>query len=67
MPFDSNGNAGPTVPGFNGRVVGGWAQQPGGTVVYELIEDLGAEAESAVAAEAERLAGCLAVSVGTPR
>lgn len=66
MLFDRNGNAGPTV-WCDGRVVGGWAQRPGGEVVFTLFEDIGGEAERAVAAEAERLAGWLEGSVITPR
>ncbi len=66
MLFDRNGNAGPTV-WCDGRVVGGWAQLPGGDVVFKLLEDIGGEAERAVAAEAERLAGWLEGSVITPR
>jgi hypothetical protein len=56
--FDSNGNAGPTV-WWDGRVVGGWAQRKDGDVVFRLLEDVGGEAEQAVAAEAERLAAWL--------
>ena len=52
--FDSNGNAGPTV-WWDGRVVGGWSQRPSGEVVFELLEDVGADAVRAVEAEAERL------------
>jgi hypothetical protein len=56
--FDRNGNAGPTV-WRNGRIVGGWAQRADGEVVYRLLEDTGAEAASAVAAEAARLTAWL--------
>ncbi len=56
--FDSNGNAGPTV-WWDGRVVGGWSQRKDGEIVWELLEDVGAEARSAVEAEAERLAAWL--------
>ena len=35
--FDRNGNAGPTV-WADGRVVGGWAQRPDGTIAVELLE-----------------------------
>jgi hypothetical protein len=52
--FDRNGNAGPTV-WCDGRVVGGWTQREDGVVVYQVFEDIGAEATAAVAAEAERL------------
>jgi hypothetical protein len=66
MLFDRNGNAGPTV-WWDGRVVGGWAQRPGGDVVYRLLEDVGAEAQAAVALEAERLTRWLAAVRVTPR
>ncbi len=56
--FDSNGNAGPTV-WWNGRVVGGWSQRKDGEIVWELLEDVGAEARSVVEAEAGRLAAWL--------
>ena len=54
--FDRSGNAGPTV-WWDGRVVGGWAQRPGGEIRFRLFEDAGADAVAAVGAEAERLAG----------
>ena len=56
--FDSNGNAGPTV-WWDGRVVGGWSQRKDGEIVWELLEDVGADARAAVEAEAERLAAWL--------
>ena len=40
--FDRNGNAGPTV-WWDGRVVGGWSQREDGEIVFELLEDVGAE------------------------
>jgi hypothetical protein len=52
--FDTNGNAGPTV-WWDGRVVGGWSQRRDGEIVFKLLEDVGAEGDAAVAAEAERL------------
>ena len=45
--FDRNGNAGPTV-WVDGRIVGGWAQRATGEVVYELLEDVGRAATTAV-------------------
>jgi Winged helix DNA-binding domain len=45
--FDRYGNIGPTV-WCDGRIVGGWAQRPGGEVVHRLLEDVGAEASAAV-------------------
>lgn len=53
--FDSNGNAGPTV-WWDGRVVGGWSQRRNGEIVYQLLEDVGADAVRAVEAEAARVA-----------
>ncbi|MBV2154135.1 winged helix DNA-binding domain-containing protein [Kitasatospora sp. SUK 42] len=64
--FDRAGNAGPTV-WWCGEVVGGWAQRADGEVVWRLLRDVGAEAERAVAAEAERLAGWLGEVRVTPR
>jgi len=64
--FDTNGNAGPTV-WVDGRVVGGWAQRRSGEVVVELLEDVGAEAGQAIAAEAERLTAWLGDVRVTPR
>jgi hypothetical protein len=64
--FDRTGNIGPTV-WWDGRVVGGWAQVPDGSVVWRLLEDVGAEAESAVVAEAERTAVFMGGTRVTPR
>ncbi len=64
--FDRNGNAGPTV-WWGGRVVGGWAQRQDGEIAYRLLEDVGADAEAAVAAEAESLARWLGDVRVTPR
>jgi hypothetical protein len=56
--FDSNGNAGPTV-WWAGRVVGGWTQRADGEIVFELLEDIGAEALRSVESESARLAAWL--------
>lgn len=56
--FDTIGNAGATV-WWEGRIVGAWAVRPGGEPAFRLLEDVGAAAERAVAAEAERIAGLL--------
>ncbi|MFG2276526.1 winged helix DNA-binding domain-containing protein [Streptomyces chartreusis] len=68
--FDGSGNVGPTV-WWNGRVVGGWAQRGGGEIVWRLLADLGGEerqaAETAVAAQAERLRGWVGAARVTPR
>ncbi|HLS77755.1 MAG TPA: winged helix DNA-binding domain-containing protein [Nocardia sp.] len=52
--FDRNGNIGPSV-WWDGRIVGGWAQRRSGEIAFRLLEDIGAEAEAQVAAEAERI------------
>jgi len=64
--FDRTGNIGPTV-WWDGRVVGGWAQRASGEVVFRLLEDAGAEAGAAVAAEAARLQAWLGQARVTPR
>jgi hypothetical protein len=64
--FDTNGNAGPTV-WWDGRVVGGWAQEADAGVVYRLLEDVGADAANAVAAAAEALTRWLGGVRVTPR
>ena len=53
--FDRVGNIGPSL-WWNGRVVGGWAQDRDGRIVCRFLEDVGADAEAAVRAEADRLA-----------
>jgi hypothetical protein len=52
--FDRSGNIGPTV-WWDGRIVGGWAQRQDGEIVVRLLEDAGAEAAAAIAAQARRL------------
>ncbi|MFG2915491.1 winged helix DNA-binding domain-containing protein [Kitasatospora sp. NPDC048298] len=64
--FDRAGNSGPTV-WWCGEVVGGWAQRADGSLVWRLFRDVGADAEQAVAVEAERLAGWLGEVRVTPR
>ncbi|MGW6795622.1 winged helix DNA-binding domain-containing protein [Streptomyces chartreusis] len=68
--FDGSGNVGPTV-WWNGRVVGGWAQRQDGEIVWRLLADLGSEerqaAETAVAAQAERLREWMGAARVTPR
>ncbi len=53
--FDRSGNIGPTA-WWDGRIVGGWAQRPDGGIAVRVLEDAGAEAAAALAAEARRLA-----------
>jgi hypothetical protein len=64
--FDTNGNAGPTI-WWDGRVVGGWAQRKTGEVVLRLLEDVGADATTAIETEAARLADWLGPVRVTPR
>ncbi|HEY0934954.1 MAG TPA: winged helix DNA-binding domain-containing protein, partial [Trebonia sp.] len=64
--FDRTGNIGPTV-WRAGRVVGGWAQRASGEVVYRLLEDIGGDGETAVAAQAQRLEAWLGETRVTPR
>ena len=52
--FDTSGNAGPTV-WWDGRIVGGWRQEDDGEVVLQMLEDPGADALTAIEAEAGRL------------
>jgi Winged helix DNA-binding domain len=66
LVFDRNGNAGPTV-WWDGRVVGAWGQRRDGEIAFRLLEDVGAEAEAAISAEAERLRAWLGGTRFTPR
>jgi hypothetical protein len=52
--FDRSGNIGPTA-WWDGRIVGGWAHRKDGEIAVRLLEDIGAEASAAIAAEAQRL------------
>ena len=53
--FDRTGNIGPTV-WWDGRIVGGWAQDSAGQIVCRFLEDVGSDAATAVDAAAARLA-----------
>ncbi len=64
--FDRNGNAGPTV-WLDGRIVGGWAQRPDGTVVYESLEEVDADGLVRIEAEADDLTAWMDGVVATPR
>jgi hypothetical protein len=64
--FDVNGNVGPTV-WSDGRIVGGWARRPDAGVVFLLLEDVGAEAHDAIAAEAAALTPRLGDATLAPR
>lgn len=56
--FDSAGNGGPTA-WWDGRIVGGWRQDEEGRVVLQMLEDVGADGRTALAAEAEALSDWL--------
>ncbi len=65
--FDYSGNIGPTV-WWDGRIVGGWAQRKAdGEVVLALLEDPGADAAAAIAAEAQRVRDWIGEVRVTPR
>ncbi len=64
--FDRSGNIGPTA-WWDGRIVGGWAQRKDGEVAVRLLEDIGAEASAAIAAEAQRLREWIGPVRITPR
>lgn len=64
--FDSNGNAGPTI-WWGGRVVGGWAQRPDGSIATRLLEDVGREASVAADETAGRLEAWLGPIRFVPR
>lgn len=66
LVYDSVGNAGPTV-WSDGRIVGGWWQDPEGAVVVRLLEDVGREVAAAVDRAADRLATWLDGRVVLPR
>ena len=56
--FDRTGNIGPSL-WWDGRVVGGWAQDRDGEIVCRFLEDAGAEAAAAADAAAQRLGAVL--------
>jgi hypothetical protein len=64
--FDRSGNIGPTV-WWDGRIVGGWAQRQDGEIAVRLLEDTGAQAQAAIAAEAQRLRAWIGPDRVTPR
>jgi hypothetical protein len=52
---------------WNGHIVGGWTQRRDGEIAFRLLEDVGAEALTAVEAEAERLGRWIGPIRVTPR
>ncbi|HET6733061.1 winged helix DNA-binding domain-containing protein [Mycobacterium sp.] len=56
--FDTNGNGG-TTAWWNGRIVGGWGQDPDGRVEVRLLEDVGRDAKRALDRRAEELTAWL--------
>ncbi len=52
--FDRNGNIGPTV-WVDGRIVGGWSQDPNGEVLVKLLEPVGADHQAMIDAEHQRV------------
>jgi hypothetical protein len=64
--FDTAGNAGPTV-WWDGRIVGGWSVRKDGEIPFRLLEDVGADAEEAIEAEANRLGAWLGKTKVLPR
>jgi hypothetical protein len=64
--FDRSGNIGPTI-WWDGRVVGGWAQRSDGEIAIALLEDVGADAAAAIAAEARSVGDWIGEVRVTPR
>jgi Winged helix DNA-binding domain len=56
--FDRTGNVGPTL-WWDGRIVGGWAQDRDGEIVCRFLEDAGSDAVDAAHAAARRMAAAL--------
>jgi hypothetical protein len=64
--FDSAGNGGPSV-WWDGRIVGGWGQNPDNEVVVRLLEDVGSDAKRAIEAARERIDSWVGGVRVTPR
>ena len=64
--FDRSGNIGPTA-WWDGRIIGGWAHRKDGEIAVRLLEDIGAGASAAIAAEAQRLREWIGPVRITPR
>jgi len=63
--FDRFGNIGPTV-WVGGRIVGGWAQQSGGRIVTELLEDVDDAHRSLIEEEVSSLQTAIGATVIKP-
>ncbi|OBB26521.1 hypothetical protein A5792_26145 [Mycolicibacterium peregrinum] len=64
--FDTNGNGGPTA-WWNGRIVGGWGQDPDGRVQLHLLEEIGRDGTRALQRRADALTDWLAGARANPR
>ena len=64
--FDRSGNIGPTV-WVDGRIVGGWARRPDGTIAIGLLDDVASAARSAIDAQVTALAELLADTNVSPK
>ncbi len=64
--FDTSGNGGMTA-WWDGRIVGGWNQEPDGTVELQILEDVGAEAQAQLGRRAAELTSWLDGVVVAPR
>jgi hypothetical protein len=64
--FDRTGNIGPTV-WWGGRIIGGWAQRPDGTIAWRCLSPAHEAAEPHIARAAADLASLLASTRLTPR
>jgi Winged helix DNA-binding domain len=64
--FDQTGNTGPSL-WWDGRIVGGWAQDRDGQIVCQFAEDVGADAVAAAEAAALRLATIVGTARLAPR
>jgi hypothetical protein len=64
--FDRSGNAGPTI-WADGRVVGGWAHRPDGTIATRVLEDLGRDITQAIDDAAAEVVAWIGDRRFTPR
>jgi hypothetical protein len=64
--FDRAGNAGPTI-WADGRIVGGWAQTPRGTIEIDLLEPIGVSLAKRIERERQHLQDWLGDVRVTPR